>query len=167
MNMIFTQVIVSWCPVVIQFGIQILILAFHFNSLCVQVYSFDKIILMKCIIASIFASLRNYWNKNTYKVLLVTEPAEARVWIKLKMLSDIQNVVQNHLKWRLWLTSQLFVWSWLTCTIKRFWVSSRIALICCFFVASLFWKLFAFLARTTLYLQQHLVVLVNLTRVKV
>ena len=78
MNMIFTQVIVSWCPVVIQFGIQILILAFRFNSLCVQVYSFDKIILMKCIIASIFASLRNYWNKNTYKVLLVTEVAEAR-----------------------------------------------------------------------------------------
>ena len=33
---------------------------------------------MKCIIASIFASLRNYWNKNTYKVLLVTELAEAR-----------------------------------------------------------------------------------------
>ena len=78
MNMIFTQVIVSWCPVVIQFGIQILILAFHFNSLCVQVYSFDKIIFMKCIIASIFASLRNYWNKNTNKVLPVTELAEAR-----------------------------------------------------------------------------------------
>ena len=78
MNMIFTQVIVSWCPVVIQFGIQILILAFHFNSLRVQVYSFDKIIFMECIIASIFASLRNYWNKNTYKVLLVTEVAEAR-----------------------------------------------------------------------------------------
>ena len=78
MNMIFTQVIVSWCPVVVQFGIQILILAFHFNSLCVQVYSFDKIIFMKCIIASIFASLRNYWNKNTYKGLLVTGLAQAR-----------------------------------------------------------------------------------------
>ena len=78
MNMIFTQVIVSWCPVVIQFGIQILILAFHFNSLCVQVYGFDKIIFMKCIIASFFASLCKYWNKNTYKVLPVTELAEAR-----------------------------------------------------------------------------------------
>ena len=78
MNMIFTQVIVSWCPVVIQFGIQILILAFHFNSLCVQVYSFEKIIFMECIIASIFASLRNYWNKNTNRVLPVTELAEAR-----------------------------------------------------------------------------------------
>ena len=78
MTMIFTQVIVSWCPVVKQFGIQILILASKFNSLCVQVYSFDKIIFMKWIIASIFASLRYYWNKNTNRVLPVTELAEAR-----------------------------------------------------------------------------------------
>ena len=55
--MILTQVIVGRCPVIVQFGIQILILAFYFNSLGVQVDSLVKIIFMKCIIASLFSGL--------------------------------------------------------------------------------------------------------------
>ena len=55
-------------PVVVQFGIQILILAFYFNSLCVQVNSLDKIMFTKCIIAGIFVSLCYRWNKNTNRV---------------------------------------------------------------------------------------------------
>ena len=57
----------GWCPVVVQFGIQILILAFHFNSLCVQVDSLDKIIFTKCIIAGIFVSFCFCWKKKKCK----------------------------------------------------------------------------------------------------
>ena len=52
----------GWRPVVVQFGIQILILAFHLNSLCVEVYSLDKITFKKSIIAGTFAGLRYCWN---------------------------------------------------------------------------------------------------------
>ena len=58
----FTQVIMGWRPVVVQFGIQILILAFHLNSLRVEVYSLDKITFKKSIIAGTFAGLRYCWN---------------------------------------------------------------------------------------------------------
>ena len=58
----FTQVKMGWRPVVVQFGIQILILAFHFNSLCVEVYSLEKITFKKSIIAGTFAGLCYCWN---------------------------------------------------------------------------------------------------------
>ena len=58
----FTQVIMGWRPVVVQFGIQILILAFHLNSLCVEVYSLDKITFKKSIIAGTFAGLCYCWS---------------------------------------------------------------------------------------------------------
>ena len=53
----------GWSPVVVQFGIQILILAFYFNSLCVQVDSLDKIMFTKCIIAGIFVRFCYCWKK--------------------------------------------------------------------------------------------------------
>ena len=65
--MILTQVIVGRRPVIVQFGIQILIPAFYFNSLGVQVDSLVKIIFMKCIIASLFSGLCYGWNNNQTK----------------------------------------------------------------------------------------------------
>lgn len=48
-----TQVEISCSPVVVQFGIQFLILAIHFNSLCVEVYCVAIVFLLVCVIALI------------------------------------------------------------------------------------------------------------------
>ena len=48
-------------------------------------------------------------------------------------------------QWRPWLTISLFVWSLLTCTIKKFWVyrySSWIALFCCVFWTPVYHMIF-------------------------
>ena len=64
------------------------------------------------------------------------------------------------------ITSALSVWILLTCAIKRSWFFLWIALLFCWFITFPCKKVFAFYERTILYLQQILVVLVNLTRVK-
>ena len=98
----------GWSPVVVQFGIQILILAFYFNSLCVEVYSLDKIMFKKCIIAGIFASFCYRWNKNTeFLVLKVSEWVKAR---EESITSDAWQIV-DPLEVKTLVISTLSVWS--------------------------------------------------------
>ena len=64
MYQLLTQLKTCRCPVAVQFGIKLFVLAIHFNSFSIEVNGPVEILLVVFIVTLILVNLRNCYNKS-------------------------------------------------------------------------------------------------------